>query len=269
MEQNRHTGSVGHVPDSPSAGATDQSSIENLPLAGYPILSTTAFVLSKMLKERLAATRKTVLAFANTNLVLKCQAMLPWMDSDEVVLVNDGIGLDIAALLMHGHRYRANLNGTDFVPYFLKNLSAQRKIFLFGGQPGVAEKAAAVIERDYGQDVVGCLNGYSALSPQTLHRQINESGAEIVLVALGNPIQEEWIRSNMHALDAKLFIGVGALFDFLSGAARRAPLWIQKIRCEWLFRLAQEPKRLMRRYTVEAASFLYLCLSTRRTRLLS
>jgi beta-1,4-glucosyltransferase len=93
-----------------------------------------------------------------------------------------------------------------------------------------------------------------------LCQRINASGADIVLVALGNPRQEEWIRQNMGALNANLLVSVGALLDFLSGGVRRAPMWVQKIRFEWLYRLAQEPQRLLRRYTVDIARFLYLCL---------
>ena len=204
-----------------------------------------------------------MLLFANTNFVLKCQSLRPWLDSDDVVLVNDGIGLDIAAWLMHQQRYPQNLNGTDFLPHLLKTLSTRRKIFLLGGVPGVAQQAAAIIERDLGQPVVGCLDGYSKMPDAVLREEINRSGTEIVLVALGNPIQEQWICANMGQLDAKLFIGVGALFDFLSGHARRAPRWIQQIRCEWLFRLSLEPKRLLRRYTLDIVSFLRLCLRDR------
>lgn len=239
------------------------SHLQRLPLAGYPILSVSATTLCSLLQERLAASQKTVLLFANTNFVLKCQLLRSWLQNDDVVLVNDGIGLDVAAWLMHQRRYRQNLNGTDFVPHLLKNLIAQRKIFLLGGVPGVAQQAAAVIERDLGHPVVGCLDGYSKVPDATLCEQINRSGSEIVLVAMGNPIQEQWIHANIGKLDAKLFIGVGALFDFLSGNARRAPQWVQQIRCEWLFRLSLEPKRLMRRYTLDIVSFLRLCLRDR------
>jgi beta-1,4-glucosyltransferase len=216
-----------------------------------------------LLRERLAASQKTVLLFANTNFVLKCQPLRSWLQSDDVILVNDGIGLDIAAWLMHRRRYQENLNGTDFLPYGLKNLRARTTIFLLGGVPGVAQQAATVIERELGQKVVGCLDGYSKMPDAALCNQINRSGAEIVLVAMGNPIQEQWIHANMDKLDATLFIGVGALFDFLSGNARRAPQWVQQIRCEWLFRLSLEPKRLMRRYTLDIVSFLGLCLRNR------
>jgi len=236
---------------------------DTLPLAGYPIVSIDAASLSATLQDRLTASKKTVLLFANTNFVLKCAPMLSWLCSEDVVIANDGIGLDIAALIVHGRRYRENLNGTDFSPYFLKSCVDQHKVFLLGGKPGVAEKACIVIEREFGHQVTGCLDGYSKISPTVMREAINRSGAEIILVAMGNPLQEEWIRTNMNLLDAKLFIGVGALLDFLSGNAQRAPRWVQQIHCEWLYRLCREPKRLIRRYTLDVVSFLLACLNYR------
>lgn len=234
--------------------------INMLPLAGYPIRSTTAAVLSSLMQNKLHNSKKTALLFVNTNFVLKCQKLRPWLNNEEVVLVNDGIGLDIACKLVHGQRYIDNLNGTDFLPYLFKNLPASYKIFLLGGKPGIAEMAAMTIERISQQKVVGCLNGYSNLSPSEQCDLINFSGANIVLVAMGNPLQEQWIQKNMNELNAQLFVGVGALLDFLGGGIRRAPLWVQRIRCEWLFRLSQEPTRLMRRYTVDILQFLFVCL---------
>ena len=237
----------------------DQDQAQILPLAGFPIRSMSASALSNLLQERLGSPRQTALLIANTNLILQCQPLREWICSDNVVLVNDGIGLDIAALLMHQQRYQVNLNGTDFLPYFLTGLRSPRKIFLYGGKPGVADKAAGVIKQKFGQEVVGHMDGYTAIAPAALCEAINCSGAEIVLVAMGNPLQEEWIRKHMGLLDAKLFVGVGALFDFLSGGVKRAPLWVQKIRFEWLYRLLQEPKRLAKRYTLDIVKFLYVC----------
>lgn len=236
---------------------------EKLPLAGYPIVSATSAALRSVLQERLAANSKTALVFANTNLILKCKPLRSWFCGEDVILVNDGIGLDIAALITHGRRYRDNLNGTDFLPYLFTNSAVRRKVFLFGGRPGVAEKAGRIIERRFGHQVVGHLDGYSTLPAGAIRDAINRSGAEIVLVAMGNPLQEEWIRANMAALDANLFVGVGALFDFLAGGVRRAPLWVRRIRCEWLFRLSQEPKRLLKRYSIDIISFLLECVRYR------
>lgn len=241
----------------------DSTKFEVLPLAGFSILSITASELIKKLNNQLKTEGKTCLLFANTNFVLQCASLKRWLNSNEVLIVNDGVGLDIAARLLHGHCYQENLNGTDFVPDLLKNLNTRRKIFLIGGRPGIAEKAATFIEHNLGQQVVGCLNGYSQITQISMLDEINRSGAEIILVAMGNPLQEEWIHTNMHALDAKLFIGVGALFDFLSGNSKRAPDWVQKIRCEWFYRLIREPKRLLRRYTADILIFAFDCIKHR------
>lgn len=240
---------------------------EYLPLAGYPILSISAVELSRRLGQRLAEGRQTALLFANTNFILQCQSMLAWLHGAEVILVNDGVGLDIAAGITHGRRFQANLNGTDFLPRLFKEQAVCRKLFLYGGKPGVAEKAGLVIEAEFGQQVVGCLDGYTDLSSPAACDLINRTGAEVVLVALGNPLQEAWIRRNMKALDASLLIGVGAWFDFLSGSVPRAPRWVREIRCEWLYRLGHEPRRLMRRYTLDIGRFLLLCLRRRQMRI--
>jgi beta-1,4-glucosyltransferase len=169
--------------------------------------------------------------------------------------------MDIASFLSHGKRYRNNLNGTDFMPHLLKSMPDPHRIFLLGGKPGVAEKAGVVIAQLSNQQIAGTCDGYSALETAHLCQQINATGADIVLVAMGNPIQEEWIRQHMGQLNAKLFISVGALFDFLSGGVQRAPVWVQKLHMEWFFRLCQEPRRMLRRYTVDIAQFLWLCVS--------
>ena len=236
----------------------------NLPLAGFPIHSTTSAALSRLLKERLEASRKTILVFANTNFVIKCQQMRSWLCGEDVVIVNDGVGMDIAALLLHKQRFRENLNGTDFLPFFFRHTTARRRVFLLGGKEGVAEAAAVYMREALGQEIVGYADGYAAIRDPELCEYINASGAEILLVAMGNPVQEEWIRGHMGSLDATLFVCVGALFDFFSGRVKRAPLWVQRVRLEWLFRLMHEPKRLLRRYTVDIAQFLVLCLGSAR-----
>lgn len=232
--------------------------VKRLPLAGYPINSMTAEAAGKLVKARLTAMKPTALLFANTNFILKCQFLRQWLHSEQVVLLNDGIGLDIVAKIIHGQSYQANLGGTDFLPCLFKNHLSGHRVFLLGGQPGVAAAAAQAFKQ-YGLKIAGCLDGYTQLSPVDLRHTINQSGADIVVVAMGNPLQEVWIETHMHALDAKLLIGVGAFFDFVSGRVPRAPTWIRRIRFEWLYRLYREPRRLMRRYTVDIVSFLFLC----------
>ena len=167
-------------------------------------------------------------------------------------LLNDGVGLDIVSLIKYGHRFGANLNGTDFTPYYLKSTRHRYRIYLLGGRPGVAERAAAALKLIAPQhDYVGARHGYyPAADNAEVVADIKASGATLVLVALGNPQQEMWIADNIDRVGASLAIGVGALFDFLADAVPRAPMWVRRVRMEWLYRMALEPKRLWKRYMV-------------------
>jgi exopolysaccharide biosynthesis WecB/TagA/CpsF family protein len=173
-------------------------------------------------------------------------------------LLPDGIGMRIAARV-GGERLVENLNGTDlFVPLVRDAAARGRSIFFFGAAAGVAEAAAAkAVELAPGLDVAGCRDGYfSPAEEDGIIAAINASGADIVLVALGVPRQEIWIARNRHRLNAGLVMGVGAQFDFWSGRVRRAPAIVRRLSCEWMWRLALEPRRLARRYLVGNPQFL-------------
>jgi exopolysaccharide biosynthesis WecB/TagA/CpsF family protein len=79
----------------------------------------------------------------------------------------------------------------------------------------------------------------------------------VLLVARGNPLQELWIDANLARMNARVAIGVGALFDFLAGRVARAPRWVRRMRMEWGYRLWLEPGRLWRRYLVGNAVFMW------------
>ncbi|MDT3670964.1 MAG: WecB/TagA/CpsF family glycosyltransferase [Aromatoleum sp.] len=236
------------------------SEVEMLPIAGFPVLRTTAGALSQRLLEALERGEQAVMFFANTNFIVQCTPLRERIvAAPNVVIANDGIGLDIGAWLVHRRRFVENLNGTDFIPALLAQ--AKRRVFLVGARPGVAARAADALRGLPGLTVAGSCDGFEGMSdPHRLVAQINASGAEVVLVALGNPGQERWILDHADRLDAKLLIGVGALFDFLAGDKPRAPALVRRLHLEWLYRLGLEPKRLARRYTVDIARFLLLCV---------
>ena len=85
----------------------------------------------------------------------------------------------------------------------------------------------------------------------------------MLLVAFGNPKQEQWIRKNSCDLAAGAIFGVGALFDFVSNEKPRSPLWMRRMKIEWFHRLLSEPGRLGRRYTIDLAEFFYNVTSVR------
>jgi alpha-1,3-mannosyltransferase len=168
------------------------------------------------------------------------------------LLLNDGIGLDLVSLIKYGERFGHNLNGTDFTPFYLKSTRHTYRIYLLGGRPGIAVRAAAALRGIAPQhEYVGERDGYfSEAENAAVVADIRARRADVVIVALGNPQQEIWIADNLDMTGARLAIGVGALFDFLAEAVPRAPLWVRRIRLEWLYRLSLEPKRLWKRYMV-------------------
>ncbi|WP_240705217.1 WecB/TagA/CpsF family glycosyltransferase [Pacificoceanicola onchidii] len=170
----------------------------------------------------------------------------------------DGIGVELAAR-MTGGGLTENLNGTDFTPALLREAAAAgQTVYLFGATPGTAEDAAEKLMRDIpGLRIVGTRDGYQGAQDEAAAVEaINRSGADIVIVAMGVPLQEMWIDRNRAALNAPVVLGVGALFDFLAGKVSRAPEWVRKMNLEWLWRLLQEPRRLAKRYLIGNATFL-------------
>lgn len=241
-----------------SSGVINQSS-EVIPLGGFAVQSTTSQILSRELREKMAF-QQTTLLFANTNFIVKCQSFKPELTNSNTVIVNDGIGMDIASTLIHRKKFRENLNGTDFTPFFLKELGPDAKVFLLGAKPGIAKRAADNLQ-SMNINVVGYRNGYEeARDTDQLIAEINTSGTNVLLVAMGNPYQEQWIIQHRGKLNVRALIGVGALLDFLAGDKPRAPKLVQRLRLEWFYRLCLEPSRLLRRYTLDIAVFLQLCL---------
>ncbi len=238
------------------------SSSGELPLGGFALQSMTKEALNLKLAQQLASNRQCALFFANTNFIVQCQGLREQISGSNSILVNDGIGLDIAGWLVHHCSFPENLNGTDYIPQFLAEIKDQARVFLLGGKPGIAVRAANTLVATHGVNVVGTANGYEdAKDSGKLVETMNASNANIVLVAMGNPAQEAWILRHQPLLNARLFFGVGALLDFLAGDKPRAPPMIRRLRLEWLYRLSLEPKRLLRRYTWDIFVFLRLCLS--------
>jgi alpha-1,3-mannosyltransferase len=103
---------------------------------------------------------------------------------------------------------------------------------------------------------VGVLDGYfETKDTAKIIEHIRSSGADVLLVAMGNPKQELWLMENLSATGCRLGFGVGALFDFLAGEIPRAPTWIRSARLEWAYRLSREPRRLWRRYLIGNPKF--------------
>ncbi len=177
----------------------------------------------------------------------------------------DGIGVDLGSLILCGGKFAANLNGTDFVPALLREAPQPLTVGLFGGRPGVAEKALsgfAAIDPRHSYRVIG--HGYlGEAETQTMLATLARKPVDILLVALGTPRQETFIAQRITGRHASVPMAVGALLDFVAGEVTRAPGWVRALRFEWVYRLALEPQRLWRRYLLGNPVFLARILGQR------
>lgn len=157
--------------------------------------------------------------------------------------LSDGVGPLLASYVLGDGRIKSRVMGVNFIRALFAEFGAHHSIFLFGGQEGVAQAAARNIWQEApGIKIAGVIDGYAG--DGKVLEAITRSGAEILLVALGMPKQEEWIYGNLKKMPlVKVAIGVGGAFDFISGQVRRAPDFIQKIGLEWLWRLFAKPSQ--------------------------
>lgn len=249
---------IARLHGSSSAWGADDALIR---LFGVDVRDTTLDTAARHIVARAIEGRRTSIAFLNAHCVNVMhrdpayRAAVEAMDS----IFADGIGMRIAAKAA-GLSLKDNVNGTDLYPEICRH-AARRGVglFLLGARDGIAAAAGRRMQAEHaGLVVSGTHHGYIA-SPDLEARvidDINRSGAQIVLVALGVPAQEIWIRANRHRITAAVVIGVGGLFDYYSGRIPRAPLALRKAGLEWAWRLAQEPRRLAGRYLVGNATFL-------------
>ncbi|WP_073051857.1 WecB/TagA/CpsF family glycosyltransferase [Kaistia soli] len=198
-------------------------------------------------------------AFCNAHTMVSALRSQGYIDTlSHFLVLNDGVGLDLASSLFMGHGFEDNLNGTDLVPEILEKASAPVSIYMLGAKQHVVEEAGRQLAARFPRHrIVGMHHGYLKREDEAgVVAKINASGADLLLVAMGNPRQEQFIDRNAADLSPRVLIGVGALFDFISGTVPRAPQWMRMLRLEWLFRLMIEPRRLGWRYTGGLAIFL-------------
>lgn len=213
----------------------------------------------EMLDAAIQSGQHVNVAFANSHTLTIANASHEFRHTlQSFHVLNDGVGVDLASRIKFGERFPENLNGTDFIPHYFSSSRHPLRVFLLGARAHVVEAAAKNIQKEYPQHrIVGYHSGYFEKdATDAICDTIRESGADVLLVAMGNPLQEQWIVEHGDKTGTKLRFGVGALFDFMSGLTPRAPELVRRMRCEWIFRLALEPKRLCRRYIVENSIFL-------------
>jgi N-acetylglucosaminyldiphosphoundecaprenol N-acetyl-beta-D-mannosaminyltransferase len=164
------------------------------------------------------------------------------------LLLPDGIGIVLAARLLYGVKLQ-RIPGVEFMEDICQ-LATQKgyKIFFYGAREEVNRKSVEVMDKRYPGLVAGRAHGYNSQAEMPdLIKQINESQADILFLALGSPKQEKWYAAYQDSLKhVRVVQGIGGTLDTIAGTVPRAPKSWRKAHAEWLYRLLNEPKRLNR-----------------------
>ena len=175
------------------------------------------------------------------------------------VVLPDGFGVDLASWALNGSAFKANLNGTDLVPSLLTYLSRPMRIGLIGGRGDVVTITAEQFRRHAPwHTFIPVSDGFLSEENATeVADRMTTMDLDILLIGMGTPLQEKWTARYIRADHARLVLGVGALFDFVSGRVTRAPQWVRRLRFEWAYRMISEPGRLWRRYIIGIPVFFF------------
>ncbi len=240
---------------------------KSLVLMGTRIDNLTMPEAIDAIKSRLDGDAPTQVCFVNSdclNITYRDRDYRRVLGDAQLVFA-DGIGMKIAGKVL-GRPVRDNLNGTDLFPRLCMALAGGGKsLYLLGGRPGVAEAVGRWITTHVPRlEVRGTRNGYFLPHEEpAIIAEIAASRADLLLVAFGAPRQDAWIHAHLAETGCRVGIGVGGLFDFVSGRVPLAPHWIRKRGFEWLYRMCQEPRRLARRYLAGNPMFLLRLLRER------
>lgn len=186
---------------------------------------------------------------------------------NESDLINaDGQAVVWASKIL-GKPLKERVAGIDLMVELVKLASQnQYKIFFFGAKEEIVKTVVDRYSSEYTPSIVaGYRNGYfKKEQEQEIAKQISESGANILFVAISSPTKENFLYENKELLKNVNFImGVGGSFDVVSGKVKRAPIWMQNSGLEWFYRFAQEPKRMWKRYLIGNSKFMWLVFKER------
>ena len=171
------------------------------------------------------------------------------------LVLPDGIGLLFAARWLGG-RLPERVAGSDLI-YRISERAAHHgwRLYLLGAEEGVAAQTADLLRARYpGLTIAGTFGGSPKAEDEAqIVSKVTAARPDVLLVAYGAPAQDKWIAHNRGRLGVPVSLGVGGALDFVTGTARRAPIWIQRAGLEWLHRLLRQPWRARRIFTAVVA----------------
>ena len=221
--------------------------------------------------NQVVTSERAIFAYVNIYAINLAQS-LPWFReflNSACCAYCDGYGILLGARLA-GFQLAHRSTPPDWISSLaIECVSHSITMFLLGGRPGIAERAATSLTQRYPElKINGTHHGYLETVPngndnQSLIRTINSSHSDILLVGMGMPLQEKWLSENWPNIDIKVALPVGALLDYLAGDKRRPPHWLAAHGMEWAGRLVFEPRRLWKRYLIGIPYFFLLVIRLR------
>lgn len=212
-------------------------------------------------QKRICVTPVNCIVWAN-----KDQQLQQLYNSADLTLC-DGVPLIWASRFLGKEILRGRVTGLDLLPQYIERCyQKQFSMFFLGAAEGVALEFKMQLETKYpGIKVVGVYSPpyakqFSAEENQKMIDSINAAQPDILWVSLTAPKQDYWIEQHYQELTSTINIGIGAALDVAVGKFNRAPVWMQKNGLEWFYRFIKEPKRLFRRYFIEAPAFIPIIL---------
>jgi N-acetylglucosaminyldiphosphoundecaprenol N-acetyl-beta-D-mannosaminyltransferase len=227
--------------------------------------------MAALARERVS----TAVYFANVHMFIEAQdsAAFSELIHKADIVTPDGQPLTWMLRLLYGIK-QPRVSAMDFMPSMLARMQQEQlPVYFYGGTQEMLEKADTYVKKSYPQLKVAGLYSppfrpLTNIEENEIAAKINNSGAGLVFVFLGCPKQENWMAAMKGKVNA-VMTGVGGSIPVTIGMQKRAPIWMQKAGLEWLYRFAQEPKRLFKRYAYTNSKFLWvLCKQVFKLRLL-
>jgi len=224
--------------------------VDRLHVLGVPVDAVTASGALDIIAGYVQAGQPRQIVTVNPEFVMAAQANEPFREvlKRAALALPDGIGVLWAARVA-GRVLPERVSGSDLVPSIAARAAAEGwRVFFLGAAAGVAQEAAIRLRsRHAGLQVAGTHAGSPGVAEEAeIVELVRAAKPHVLLVAYGAPAQDLWISRNLLRLGVPVAMGVGGTFDFIAGVRKRAPLWVQRMRLEWFYRLLMEPWRWRR-----------------------
>jgi N-acetylglucosaminyldiphosphoundecaprenol N-acetyl-beta-D-mannosaminyltransferase len=231
------------------------SSRPPIAILGVPFDNVTCTEAVALIEGMIASRRPHYLVTANVDFLVQAgdDVELRRILLDAHLVLCDGTPLVWASRFL-GNPLPERVAGADLVPQLIRLAAEnQYRVFFLGATPDSAREAVSRMQRQYPTLLMAGhysppFNTLLEMDHDEIKRRIRQARPDLLFVAFGCPKAEKWIAMHYRELGVSVVAGVGATIDFLAGRVKRAPKWVQRVGAEWLFRLAQEPRRLARRY---------------------